>query len=86
MLLIAGAVSCLDGGVGSFGGGVGDLGGGVGPVLAVLEGNERGTLAARRDERPLEGEALVRDETRLADRRFERGADDIGRRKDRSVV
>ena len=79
-------MSCLDGGVGSFGGGVGDLGGGVGPVLAVLEGNERGTLAARRDERPLEGEALVRDETGLADRRFERGADDIGRGKDRSVV
>lgn len=92
-LSIGGGVGCLGGGVGnfgggggSFGGGVGSLGGGVREVLAVLDANEIGTLAERRDEMPLEGDALVRDETGLADRRFERAVEDIGRGKDNSVV
>lgn len=80
-LSIGGGVGCLGGGVGSFGGGVGSLGGGVGEVLAVLDASEIGTLAERRDEMPLEGDALVRDETGLADRRFERAFEDIGSRK-----
>ena len=66
--------------VGSLGGGGGVcfLGGGVGDFLTVLDANEIGTLAERRDNAtPSEGEALVRDEMGLADRRLERVFEDI---------
>ena len=66
------------GGVGDLGGGVCFWGGGVGDFLTVLDANEIGTLAERRDNAtPSEGEALVRDEMGLTDRRLERVFEDI---------